>query len=188
MTVCSLLLAACLTAGPQVEVQGLSGKTHTGSLAAIDAETVRIESEDSGAQELSVNELRSLRFVDVAPTDEFAEPPAVEVWLVDGTRLAGSDIRLTVDKCTAQVEAIGEVTLPRDTVLAVRLAAATTRPRATAMAVSSRRPSRTLRSSTRAIAPEEPSFVIRMRGRGKAVSPARLCLRKPSGGSQPSRR
>ena len=125
MTVCSLLLAACLTAGPQVEVQGLSGKTHTGSLAAIDAETVRIESEDSGAQELSVNELRSLRFVDVAPTDEFAEPPAVEVWLVDGTRLAGSDIRLTVDKCTAQVEAIGEVTLPRDTVLAVRLAAAT---------------------------------------------------------------
>ena len=124
MTSFSLLFVGCLAAGPNVEVVGLDGETHGGSLVAVSPEAVQIESEIDGAQSINIDELRLLSFPDVPAPDEFADPPTLEVWLTDGSHLAVSQFQIKLNETIVEVEEMGEVTLPRGVLRAVRLAEA----------------------------------------------------------------
>lgn len=121
MPLYAVLVSTLLAAGPTVTVTPLSGEPIAGSLVNFTAAVVELESAD-GPQSLDLNSLRSLTFDGVAPPDEFADPPAIEVVLTDGSRLACTSLTAQVNDVRLSVEDLGDLTLPRSTLRAVRLA------------------------------------------------------------------
>jgi hypothetical protein len=117
----AFLIATALSAGPAVTATPLSGDPTSGTLTAITIEAVQLEAAD-GPQTLDLNSLRSLTFTGVEPPDQFADPPAVEVQLTDGTRFACTALTSQVDKVRLSVEDVGDLALPRSALRAVRLA------------------------------------------------------------------
>jgi hypothetical protein len=115
------LLAGLLAAGPAVTVVPLTGEPQTGALSELTAEAVVLEAA-AGAETIDLDSLRSLQFEGVEPPDEFADPPAAEVVLTDGTRLAATAFASQLMEATIDVELIGPVRLPRSALRAVRLA------------------------------------------------------------------
>ena len=116
----SLILTAVLAAGPDVSVLPLSGEPQSGALTGLTAEAVQFETAE-GSQSLEVNALRSLSFTAVSAPDAFADPPAIEVWLTDGSRFACRGMTSQLDTFTLDGEDLGQVTSPRTAIRAVRL-------------------------------------------------------------------
>jgi hypothetical protein len=88
----TLLLSVLLAAGPEVEAQTLEGKTVAGTLSAISAKQVTLETAN-GPVTLEAANLLGLSFKLPAEKKPDAPPPAPGAWveLVDGSTFAGRD-------------------------------------------------------------------------------------------------
>ncbi|MFV0445886.1 MAG: NPCBM/NEW2 domain-containing protein [Planctomycetaceae bacterium] len=118
----TLLLTGLLAAGPAVEVQRLDGSRNAGQLVTLSADVVQVTDAAGETSSIDTSELRLLNFPEVTPPDQFADPPAIEVWLTDGSRLACTAIVSQQSQFTLTAEVIGELSVPRSALRAVRLA------------------------------------------------------------------
>lgn len=122
----SLLAVLCLAesvsaADPNVSAVRIDESATSGTLTAIDRETVQLTAAGGEAQSLKIVDLRSLRFPDVAAPSPFADPPTIEVILRDGSRLACTAIETQPQEARVTVEELGELKLPLSALRAVRL-------------------------------------------------------------------
>ncbi|MEZ6065705.1 MAG: NPCBM/NEW2 domain-containing protein [Planctomycetaceae bacterium] len=121
MTATPLLFLVCWAAAPAVNASSVTGETLAGELAGVN-ETGIVLSAESGEQvNWPFSEVRQLDFPDVTPPSLYADPPALDVILTDGSRLAGTAATLTERKLQLTTEGLGDIELPITQVRALRI-------------------------------------------------------------------
>lgn len=120
MSLAFLLIAGVVSADLTAEVTRLDGSIQSGVVVSADAESITLAAEDG--QTIGSSEIRNVLFTAVLEPDEFAEPPPIEVWLTNGSRLACTSLVSDRDEFSMDVESLGTLVLPRFAVRAIRLA------------------------------------------------------------------
>lgn len=123
MTHSLLLLATLLAANPPVTITRLDESTQAGTLAALDGTQARIapDSAPGDAADVPIADLRSLTFPGVTPPSPHDDPPATDVILIDGSRLAGKQVTVSRQDVRLDSESFRELTIPLPQVRSLRL-------------------------------------------------------------------
>ena len=116
------VIAMAFSAGPSVEVATLQGESHVGAIERLNGEEVSLKT-PTGSVSIPASELLSVR-VPATGTAPTVFEAAVEVRLVDGTRLRVSGFTTEAASATVEHPQLGSLKLPLSVVQSVRFAAA----------------------------------------------------------------
>ncbi|MCA9051729.1 MAG: NPCBM/NEW2 domain-containing protein [Planctomycetaceae bacterium] len=115
------LLLTILTVTQDVRVSMLDGPTVSGSLMEMTTESLKLKS-DSGETLVPLNAVMSLDAENAAVAESSGDaPPPQQVWLHDGSTLAGSAVSKSARQVTVVTAEFGELSIPAAGVRAVRL-------------------------------------------------------------------
>jgi hypothetical protein len=120
MTVAYCLLLAALSAAPATNATTLDGDSRVGALVSLSEAGAELEI-DGQVVALPLTDIQALTFPDVAPPSQFAAPPAIELTLTDGSRLACTGLVVTGQTVSAEVEGLGAAELSLSAVRSIRL-------------------------------------------------------------------
>lgn len=116
-----LLFTVLLAAGPQVTVNKVDDEVLAGDLVGLDESAVRVAVEGGGPRDVPLAEVRSLQFTGIEAPSPHDDPPAVEVTLVDGSRLAGTAAVVAKQSATITTEGLGDIPIPLVQLRSLRL-------------------------------------------------------------------
>jgi hypothetical protein len=119
----SILLASALAAVPQVEVHLTEGTSREGTLVSLTAETIVVESVESGSsEEIASTKVRQLQWKTSQTARSAVEPGAVRVLFGDGSQLAAQSYVAAQGQATIGWPGTQPLQFPTERIRAVRLA------------------------------------------------------------------
>ncbi len=114
-----LILLAALTASP-VEVRTLDGEARTGELTGLDNESLTLDADD-GTHRLPVQDLQEVRLQPLREAATSTQEAAALVRLRDSSRVSAETITATRRQLRITNAELGELALPRNLVVSLRL-------------------------------------------------------------------
>lgn len=119
-----LLIGMLLTAGeaPKVDVVTLEGRSTTGTLSALSAQGVIVETAE-GPVRVAASELLEIHCPDSRPLPADPAVPLLSVRWQSGAICTANTVLLTGTKATVQHAALGDIALPREALRSIRFGA-----------------------------------------------------------------